>query len=227
MLPEAPLIICLSVFQKEGWLATKWPFTSKDQYFKVVSRLWFISYREKTTDIELRFLANFTEWQSGGLFTSDLLVKNGFSVHIPRYERGALANWATRSEKGDLGRSRTCASICCSNLTELSRSISGVGVEPTTYRAGGCFLDKLPKPSSQVAHENLMPFGKVSYNSAIQRHPTRPAWYFKKCAGNTYTYGQAFLGLWPKPSLVFHAHPVALGIAYLPDARNQCSCSAT
>jgi len=50
-----------------------------------------------------------------------------------------------------------------------------VGVEPTTYRAGGGFLDKLPKPSSQVAHENLMPFGKVSYNSAIQRHPTRPA----------------------------------------------------
>ena len=81
-------------------------------------------------------------------------------------------------KKGDLGRSRTCASICCSNLTELSRSTSGVGVEPTTYRAGGCFLDKLPKPSSQVAHENLMPFGKVSYNSAIRRHPTRPAWYF-------------------------------------------------
>ena len=46
--------------------------------------------------------------------------------------------------KNDLGRNRTCASVCCSNLTELSQNILGVGIEPTTYRVGGGFLEKLP-----------------------------------------------------------------------------------
>lgn len=161
-----------------------------------------------------------------------------FRLH---YECSALPTELKGLKKVASCRSRTCASFYCSNQLSyfpiFNDKFCGEGGNRThDTQSGDCFLANNQNLQVKLYMKTLY-FSVKLHTIVLYRNtqqdkldiviPAKAGKYFKKRTGNTHAYGQTFVGLQPKLSLLFHVLSVALEITYLSDAINHCNCSAT